>query len=70
MSVANLWIDVPCPNCGYENDTQLIDIKLQSRIYCLNCKTSIQLMDEDASTHRGISSIDQALDDLLNAFKF
>lgn len=63
-----MWIDVECPNCHYEDQIQLIDVKTEKTVFCNNCKTSIQIIDSDASTYTGIESLHKALDDLDKIF--
>lgn len=58
------FIDVPCPRCGYPVEVQILDIRLQSRVFCPSCKVGIQLIDEGASTDVGLRQIDSALEDL------
>ena len=55
------WIDIECPKCGYKYVVQLIDVKTERIVFCHNCKSSIQLIDEKASTYTGINNINNAL---------
>ncbi len=64
-----IWIDIECPHCHYETQIQLIDVKTEIIIFCNNCKSSIQIIDSEASTHTGIESINNALNDFENLFK-
>jgi len=63
------WIEMQCPNCTYSIEVQLIDFRLQSTIFCNNCKYSIALVDSEASVHTSVAAIDQTHKDLLNIFK-
>lgn len=63
-----LWVTVECPRCHYKDEMQLIDVKNEVVVFCHNCKTSIQLIDDSASVHSGISGINKALDDLFKNF--
>jgi transcription elongation factor Elf1 len=69
IDLSYIWIDFECPECNYQDQIQLIDIKCEKTIYCNNCKISIQLEDNDASTHEGIETINKAFDDLNNLFE-
>ena len=63
------WIDFDCPNCSYQNDAQLVDVKTEKVVFCQNCKIDIQLRDSEASTHVGIDNINGALQKLENTLK-
>lgn len=63
------WITIECPKCNYPIDITFSSPKLQEKVYCHNCKTTIQLVDDSASVHTSIRKIDQALKDLGNLFK-
>lgn len=63
------WIDLNCPKCGYIDNIQLIDAKTERTIYCHNCKTSINLLDNDASVHQGIQKINDSMKELQNIIK-
>jgi len=63
------WVSFNCPNCDYEVDVQLIDVKMERTVYCHNCKLSMQLFDKDASTHVGIEEINASLNQLQQLFK-
>jgi hypothetical protein len=54
-------IDVSCPRCDYAIDVALIDVRLEGRVFCPNCKTTIQLRDSGASTEVGLRRIDRSL---------
>lgn len=47
MDFVKTWIEVDCPKCNYKNDIRLLDIKLEAKIYCSNCKTSIHIKDDN-----------------------
>ncbi len=63
------WISIECSNCSYADEIQLIDVKTEKVIFCHNCKTSIKLIDSEASVHSGIESINTALSEIENALK-
>jgi len=65
----SIWIDLECPNCGYQDDIQLIDVKTEKTIYCHNCKVKINIADNDASVHTGIDSMNNALNELEKTLK-
>jgi uncharacterized Zn finger protein len=63
------WLEINCPKCSYQIDIQLIDVRDEITVFCHNCKTNIQLFNEDASVDTGIAKINQTmkdLDDTLN----
>jgi transcription elongation factor Elf1 len=65
----NTWIDFECPACNYQDQLQLVDIKTERTIFCNNCKISIRLVDENASTHIGIESINKTFKDFEDLLK-
>lgn len=69
IDISKTWISIHCPKCNYSFDIQLQDAKLQSTVYCHNCKQSIRLVDSTASLSRGINSINDAFEDLNNTLK-
>jgi predicted RNA-binding Zn-ribbon protein involved in translation (DUF1610 family) len=69
LDLSNHLIDVPCPKCGYELEVQLVDVRLESRIFCPNCKATILLRDEGASTETSLRGVDQAMKELEQSFR-
>jgi len=63
------WICFNCPKCDYIDTIQLIDVKTERTIYCHNCKSSIKLLDSEASVHSGIQNINESFKTLENIFK-
>ena len=63
------WMEFNCPNCKYAVSVMLRSVKLQETCYCHNCKKSINLIDNDASTHVAIQKVDQGFDKLNKALK-
>ncbi len=61
--------DVGCPKCGYPVEISLVDVRLESRIFCPNCKSQIQIRDAGGSAHAVSEQIQNAVDDLANAFR-
>lgn len=55
------FIDSPCPRCGYAIEVQLIDVRLQSRVFCPCCKEAVQLIDAGASNEIAARQLDDAL---------
>lgn len=68
FSIDGVFIDLGCPRCGYVQDVQLIDLRIQRLIFCPACKSRIQLVDADASVHAGAEQIERSMKDLFNAF--
>lgn len=69
INISFMWIDINCPKCKYGIQIQLIDVKNEAVIYCHNCKSSIHLKDNDASSHKGVSDINNAFDKLNKTLK-
>ncbi len=63
------WIDFNCSKCKYQIHTQIIDVKNECIVYCHNCKTSIKLKDESASSHKSIKNINKAFNELNKTLK-
>ncbi|MDH6304356.1 uncharacterized Zn finger protein (UPF0148 family) [Parabacteroides sp. PF5-5] len=59
-----IWIDVNCPKCNYLFEIQMIDARLEKKVYCPNCKITIKLQDKDASVHTSVKDINNALQEL------
>jgi uncharacterized Zn finger protein (UPF0148 family) len=64
LNLNDQLIDVPCPRCDYGLEVALIDIRLEGRIFCPNCKGTIQLQDSEASTEAGLRRVDRSMKDL------
>lgn len=69
LDLDNHPIDVPCPQCGYEMEVHLIDVRLESRVFCPNCKATVLLRDERASTETGFREVDRAMRDLEKSLR-
>lgn len=69
IDLSSEWIDIECPRCGYLEEIQLMEVKLENTVYCHNCKAIIKLTDSDASVHNRIASINKSLNDLQKLFK-
>lgn len=63
------WTEFSCPTCEYINDVQFVDIRLESKIICPNCKTIIELSDDDGSVHNTINEINNVLNNIENLFE-
>lgn len=64
-----VWVDVNCPKCGYQDRVQLVNAKTENVMFCNNCKSSIQLMDSEASVHNSIESVNKAFKSFESLFK-
>lgn len=60
------FIEVVCPRCGYVQDVQLLDVRLDRQVFCPGCKSVIKLVDADASTHTALEQAEDALRDLFD----
>ena len=69
MDYSEFEIEVECPKCNYPISTSLQEVKLESTIFCPNCKTQIKLQDNDASTHQIENTINDLYSQLNNLFK-
>lgn len=69
FNLDEVWVDIYCPKCKYKFEIQMIDARLESKVYCHNCKCIIQLKDSDASVHTSTRDINEALNDLEKTFK-
>ena len=64
IDIYDTWIEISCPKCKYKFSIQLIDAKLESHIYCDNCKNKIELKDTDSSVYNSTKGINNALSEL------
>lgn len=55
------FLEIPCPQCSYEVDTQYRLVLLEDFVFCPCCKIRIQFSDDQASGHRARQSIHYAL---------
>lgn len=69
INIDYIWIEIYCPKCQYQIDVQLIDVKNEKTIFCHNCKININLIDKEASTHKGVENINTSLKNLEKQFK-
>lgn len=69
FDISKTWIGINCPKCNYYFEIQLQDVELESTVYCHNCKQSILLVDNNASTAQGIQTIENAFSELEKTFK-
>lgn len=69
MNFERTWAEIECPKCKYQNDIQLLDIKLESKIHCSNCKVTLQLKDDNASAYTTLNNINTLFNNLDNLFK-
>ena len=64
-----LFVTLPCPNCSYEMDVELLSVRLEATTFCPCCKVTIRLVDADASVHGAQEEIESALKDLESQLK-
>ena len=69
FNLDEIWIGIECSKCNYTLEIQMIDVRLETVVYCPNCKCSIQLKDSDASVHTSTLDINNALNKLDKTFK-
>lgn len=68
MILDNSWIQVACPQCGYESDVTLLDVRLQSRVFCHNCKVIINIIDNNVEVYKAVNDVDRMLRNLFKRF--
>lgn len=61
-------VDVPCPECEYPVQIQLVDVVTQVHRRCPCCRVLIKLQDGGASMYGAMEDIDAALDGLFHGF--
>lgn len=64
-----MTVDAECPRCRYEMNIELLDVRLERRVFCPACKVAIELRDDGASAHAAVASVDRALDELQRAIR-
>lgn len=42
FNLDDICIDIYCPKCKHQFEIQIIDARLESKVYCHNCKYTIQ----------------------------
>lgn len=57
-------IEIPCPQCGYSVQIQMIDAHTQVFRRCPCCMTLIHLIDGGGSVHGAAKGVDEAIDGL------
>jgi hypothetical protein len=55
------FVDGPCSGCGYPLWVELIDVRIERRIFCPCCKAAVQLVDAGASNDAAMREVDAAL---------
>ncbi|MFD2871977.1 hypothetical protein ACFS5N_05825 [Mucilaginibacter ximonensis] len=69
FNIDEIWIDLECPACSYPDVVLMLEIRLESLVWCHNCKQQIQLNDADASVDAGKKQIDTAMNELNKILK-
>jgi phage FluMu protein Com len=69
LNLDGAFVDLECPRCRYPFDVQLLDVRVQARVFCPNCKVGIQLVDEEASTEVGLRTVDRSVNRLDRALR-
>ena len=68
MEIGGSQIDFDCPNCQFMNTATLKDVVDGASLICVGCLKTIELVDGDGDTKRGLDEIDQTFNDLRKAF--
>jgi transcription initiation factor IIE alpha subunit len=69
LDLDKLPIEVACPRCHYPFDIAMLDARLESRMYCPNCKSQIRLHDNEGSVHVVREHVQRALNQLAQTFR-
>lgn len=64
MEIGGSQIDFNCPDCEFMNTATLNDVINGASLICVGCLKTIQLVDGEGDTKRGVDEIDQAFNDL------
>ena len=62
-------IEIPCPQCEYTIQIQMVDAHTQVFRRCPCCKTLIHLVDGGGSVHGAMKAVDEAMDDLSSQLR-
>lgn len=65
----SIFVNVPCPKCDYGFDVELLSVRMESLVFCPCCKSSIQLVDSEASVHGAEEDVNSALKGLEEELK-
>ncbi len=63
------FVLINCPKCHYGMDVELNSIRLQRLAFCPCCKSTIQLLDVDASLYGSQADIESDIESLEQEFK-
>ena len=58
-----------CPKCYYGMDVDVVSVILQRLVFCPCCKSSIQLIDSEASLYGAQAKIESEIGNLQREFK-
>jgi hypothetical protein len=64
-----LLIEIECPRCGYPIEIEMIDARLECRLFCPNCKSQVRLHDYESSLHAAQAEIHSGMERLTQAFR-
>ena len=62
-------MDINCPKCNSKIKVSLEQVSKQQIVKCNRCQESIQLIDSNGSSRRGINDINKSFKDLEQTFK-
>jgi hypothetical protein len=54
-------IEIQCPECEYEFEIQMLDIRVQAYKLCPCCRVRIHLVDAGGSTFGALEAVDDAM---------
>lgn len=64
-----VWIEAPCPDCGFVNNIMFRQARLEERIICTGCHKTLHLTDEHVSVERGQREVNKAIERLKSNLK-
>lgn len=67
IDLSNAEISFSCPECHFSNTVKLGQVQRGEKIICSGCHKTIQLVDKDLSTKRGVDQINKSIEDLERA---
>ena len=60
-------VDVPCPECGKENQRTLRSLRAEEKFNCVGC--GVLIAPDARDLDQGLGSAEKALEDLRNTFR-
>lgn len=64
MNFEKVTINIPCPECEFQNETTLGAAANGDSIICIGCLKTIQFIDDVGSSKRALEEVNRSFDDL------